>query len=104
MKLSDIIRNECAYAGWTEVMPLILCPHDENFAWLNRVDDGRSVVKLANPKSAEFQVVRTSLVPGLVKTIRENKSIRLPLKLFETADIVLKDETLERKVSDRVIG
>ncbi|KAK2074341.1 hypothetical protein P8C59_008555 [Phyllachora maydis] len=96
-KLSDIVRHECAYSGWTEVMPLILCSHDENFAWLNREDDGKTAVKLANPKSAEYQVVRTSLLPGLLKTIRENKSIPLPLKIFETSDVVVKDDSLERR-------
>lgn len=98
-KLADIVRYECAMSGWTEVMPLVLCSHEENFAWLNRKDDGKSVVKLANPKTAEYQVVRTSLLPGLLKTIRENKSARLPLMITEAADVVLKDETLERRVS-----
>ncbi|KAL1838444.1 hypothetical protein VTJ49DRAFT_2667 [Mycothermus thermophilus] len=84
-------------AGWAEVMPLILCSHDENFAWLNRVDDGTTAVKLANPKTVEYQVVRTSLLPGLLKTLSENKAMRLPLQIFETSDVVFKDETVERK-------
>jgi len=96
-KLSDIIRNEAAMAGWSEVMPLILCSHDENFAWLNRKDDGNTAVRLANPKSAEYQVVRTSLLPGILKTIRENTAHAVPLKVFEVADVVFKDEALERK-------
>lgn len=98
-KLSDIVRLESALAGWLEVMPLILCSHDENFAWLNRRDDGTAAVKLANPKTVEYQVVRTSLLPGLLKTVRDNKSVRLPLKIFEAADIVLKNDALERRVS-----
>jgi phenylalanyl-tRNA synthetase beta chain len=97
-KLTDIVRTECATAGWLEVMPLVLCSHDENFAWLNRVDDGNTAVKLANPKTAEYQVVRTSLLPGLLKTIRENKSVRLPLMVTEVGDIVKKDTSLERQV------
>jgi phenylalanyl-tRNA synthetase beta chain len=96
-KLSDIIRIEAAMAGWSEVMPLILCSHDENFDWLNRKDDGNTAVRLANPKTSEYQVVRTSLLPGLLKTIRENKSHALPMKVFESADIVVKDESKERK-------
>jgi len=96
-KLSDIVRVECAMAGWIEVMPLILCSHEENFEWLNRVDDGTTAIKLANPKSVEYQVVRTSLLPGLLKTLRENKSVRLPLMISEVADVAMKDESLERK-------
>ncbi|KAI0431797.1 phenylalanyl-tRNA synthetase [Xylaria sp. FL1042] len=96
-KLADIVRLECAMAGWLEVMPLILCSHDENFGWLNRHDDGATAVRLANPKTVEYQVVRTSLLPGLLKTIRDNLTVRLPLKIFETSDIVFKDESLERR-------
>lgn len=84
-------------AGWTEALPLILCSHDENFAFLNRKDDGQTAIVLANPKSAEYQVVRTSLLPGLLKTIRENKHRAVPLRVFEVADVGLKDEERERK-------
>ncbi|KAL8728884.1 MAG: hypothetical protein Q9166_005124 [cf. Caloplaca sp. 2 TL-2023] len=96
-KLSDIIRLEAAMAGWSEVMPLILCSHDENFACLNRKDDGRTAVRLANPKTAEYQVVRTTLLPGLLKTIRENKHHSVPMKIFEVSDVAFKDLRLERK-------
>lgn len=96
-KLSDIVRLEAAMAGWSEVMPLVLCSHDENFAHLNRVDDGNIAVKLANPKTAEYQVVRTSLLPGLLKTIRENKHHSVPIKIFEVGDVAFKDLALERK-------
>ena len=95
-KLADIVRVESAMAGWSEVMPLILCSHDENYAWLNKKDDGRAV-RLQNPKALEYQIVRTSLVPGLLKTLRENKRHAVPMKIFEVSDIGLKDESLERK-------
>jgi phenylalanyl-tRNA synthetase beta chain len=96
-KLTDIIRLEAAIAGWSEVLPLILCSHDENFAWLNRIDDGKTAVKLANPKTLEFQVVRTTLLPGLLKTIRENKHHSVPIKIFEVSDVAFKDVSCERK-------
>lgn len=96
-KLGDIVRMEAAMAGWSEVMPLILCSHDENFGWLNRKDDGETAVRLANPKTAEYQVVRTSLLPGLLKTVRENKKHSVPIKVFEVSDVAFKDMSLERK-------
>lgn len=91
------MRLEAALAGWTEVLPLILCSHDENFAFLNRRDDGTTAVKLANPKTMEYQVVRTSLLPGLLKTVRENKHHGVPIKVFEVSDVAFKDESRERK-------
>ncbi|OQO03376.1 hypothetical protein B0A48_11634 [Cryoendolithus antarcticus] len=95
-KLADIVRLEAAMAGWTEVMPLILCSHDENYAWLNKADDNKAV-RLQNPKTAEYQIVRTSLLPGLLKTIRENRKHAVPMKIFEVSDIGVKDEKLERR-------
>uniref|UniRef100_A0AAQ4QE41 Phenylalanine--tRNA ligase beta subunit n=1 Tax=Gasterosteus aculeatus aculeatus TaxID=481459 RepID=A0AAQ4QE41_GASAC len=50
-------------------------------------------VHIANPKTAEFQVARTTLLPGLLKTVAANRKMPLPLKLFEISDVVLKDET-----------
>lgn len=96
-KLTDIIRLEAAMAGWSEMLPLILCSHAENFAYLNRKDDGNTAVKLANPKTAEYQVVRTSLLPGLLKTLRENAHHTKPMKIFEVSDVAFKDLSLERK-------
>ena len=41
--------------------------------------------------------MRTSLLPGLLKTIRENRSHALPLRIFETSDVVFKDVARERQ-------
>lgn len=100
-KVSDILRNASAQAGWLEVMTLTLCSHDENFKFLRGVDDDSKVVKLANPKTFEYQVVRTTLIPGILKTIRENKRHSLPIKVFEAGDIVLKDDSMERKARNQ---
>ena len=96
-KLADILRLEAAMAGWAEVMPLILCSHHENYSWLNKPDDHGECVRLQNPKTAEYQIVRTSLLPGLLKTLRENKRHATPMKIFEVSDVVFKDESAERR-------
>ncbi|GFZ43294.1 Phenylalanine--tRNA ligase beta subunit, partial [Saitozyma sp. JCM 24511] len=96
-KLADILRKECAMAGWIEALPLILCSHDENFAWLNRPDPGKYAIALANPATQEYQVVRTSLLPGMLKTARENRALPLPMKIFEVSDVAIQDPTAERK-------
>ncbi|KAJ3417317.1 hypothetical protein HDV05_005773 [Chytridiales sp. JEL 0842] len=95
-KLSDQVRREIALVGYSEVLALTLCSHDENFAFLRRKDDGNTAVKLANPKTIEFQVVRTTLLPGLLKTVASNKNMPLPIKIFEVSDVVFKNESIER--------
>lgn len=92
-KLSDLVRREIAYAGWVEGLSLILCSHDENYAWLNQRDPGTEAILLENPKSIEYQLVRTSLLPGLLKTLRENRNHSLPLRLFEVSDVGYKDDS-----------
>lgn len=52
---------------------------------------------LSNPATFEYQVVRTSLLPGMLKTIRENRKHPLPMKIFEVSDVVLKDDRQERR-------
>lgn len=95
-KVADILRLASAQSGYVEVMPLTLSSHDENFKFLRQVDDNKTAVKLENPKTVEYQVVRTTLIPGILKTIKENRKHSLPIKVFESGDIVLKDESLER--------
>lgn len=48
---------------------------------------------ISNPKTLEFQVGRTTLLSGLLKTLAANKKMPLPLKLFEISDVILKDKT-----------
>ncbi|OUT23959.1 phenylalanine-tRNA ligase beta subunit [Pichia kudriavzevii] len=94
-KVGDILRTVSAQAGWLEVLPLTLCSHDENYKFLLDDDDSLAV-KLENPKTVEYQIVRTSLVPGILKTIKENKNHALPIKVFESGDIVYKVPESER--------
>lgn len=105
-KLADIVRRECAQAGWVEVLPYILCAHAENFSHLNQPDPGNLAIALSNPKTVEYQVVRTTLLPGLLKTLRENKSLALPVRIFEVSDVAVQDPTAERKARNlrRVAG
>ena len=45
--------------------------------------------------------MRTSLLPGLLKTVCANKHIPLPIKIFEISDIVLKDDTVDRRARNQ---
>lgn len=100
-KVADILRLASSQSGFLEVLPLTLCSHEENFGFLRQKDDGTKAVKLENPKTFEYQVVRTTLLPGILKTIRENRKHSLPIRVFECGDIVLKDDKLERGAFNR---
>ncbi|KAJ2629761.1 phenylalanine--tRNA ligase subunit beta [Coemansia sp. RSA 1290] len=100
-KLTDIVRREMAMASWTEVLTLSLCAHDDIFKFLRREDKGDEVVVLSNPETQENQICRSLLLPGLLKTVRENKRYPVPIKVFEVSDVVNKDPSTERGVRNR---
>lgn len=88
-QLSDLLRMECAMAGFTEVLTWALCSHAEVFDHLRRKDTGETAVCIGNPATAEFEVCRTTLLSGVLKTISANRDAPLPIKLFEISDVML---------------
>ena len=63
-QLTELMRLECAMAGFTEILTWALLSQAENFGHLRRQDDGATAVTIGNPATAEFEVCRTSLLPG----------------------------------------
>jgi phenylalanyl-tRNA synthetase beta chain len=80
------IRRAFAAAGCAEALPLpFLAPGDLAAAGL----EGESLV-LANPLVAEESVLRTSLLPGLLKAVAYNHSHRrTDVRLFELGSVYL---------------
>jgi phenylalanyl-tRNA synthetase beta chain len=91
----DLLRDEISRAGYTEVLTHGLCSIRDNFTALRR--PVTAAVQLSNPANVEYQVVRTSLLPGLLKTLQHNKSASFTggFKLFEISDVVLPDPDYE---------
>ena len=46
-------------------------------------------------------MVRTTLLPGLLKTLHANKNMPLPVRLFEISDVVFKDAARDVGASNR---
>lgn len=91
-KLSDQLRAEIGRCGYTEALNFALCSEKEIGSMLRCPDSQlTNLVRIANPKTIEFQVARTSLIPGILKTLNSNKKMPLPMKLFELGDVVLAD-------------
>ncbi|CAH1419741.1 unnamed protein product [Lactuca virosa] len=92
-QFSDLIRMEIALSGYSEVLTWILCSYKENFAMLNRKDDKSTAVVIGNPRSADFEVARSSLMAGILKTVAHNKDHPKPIKIFEVGDVAVLDES-----------
>merc|ERR1719219_2239850 len=94
-KLTDQLREATAQAGFTEALTFSLCSRDDVATKMRKDITAIPAVHIANPKTLEFQVARTSLLPGLLKTVQANRKMPLPLQLFEISDVVLKDAGAE---------
>lgn len=94
-KLTEQLREQVAQAGFTEALTFTLCSRDDIGTKLNKLIENLPAVHISNPKTLEFQVVRTSLLPGLLKTLVANRKMPLPLKLFEISDVVLAEDETE---------
>ncbi|KAK2508288.1 hypothetical protein MC885_004234, partial [Smutsia gigantea] len=92
-KLTELLRYDMAAAGFTEALTFALCSQEDIADKLGVDISATKAVHISNPKTAEFQVARTTLLPGLLKTIAANRKMPLPLKLFEISDIVVKDSS-----------
>lgn len=94
-KLSDLIREGCAQAGFIEVLNWALISRKDNFHNM-RLPVSDCVVLGGIRSNAEFEVVRTNLTPYLLKTLGHNRGkMSLPIKIFEVSDVCLLDDTEE---------
>eukprot|EP01038_Epipyxis_sp_PR26KG_P009765 gene9765-13136_t len=86
---TDLLRAELARAGYIEMLTHGLCSTAENFTHLKRPIG--PAVSLSNPANIEYEVVRTTLLPGALKTLSYNKSMshKDGVRLFEISDVVI---------------
>lgn len=93
--LSDYIRSLRCLSEFMEACTFVLVAKDDISKKMRKSIEETKVqmIEIANPKTSEFQAARTTLIPGLLKTLKENRHMALPIKLFEISDVVLKDSS-----------
>ena len=94
-KFSDLLRQELAQAGYIEQLTFSLISFKDNYERMRQPINLNECVQLSNPKTIEFEVVRTSLLPGLIKCLQGNKKEPIPQKMFELSDCVVLDASTE---------
>ena len=96
--LCESVRAELACAGWTEILTWALGPTSNLGPALRRPPP--AAARVTGAATAEFEAVRTSLLPGALRTLGANRDAPLPVKLFEVGDVVL----LDRAAGDGLAG
>lgn len=91
-KLSDLVRDVIAQAGYREVLTWALCARDDLYKNMLLPEPENEMIVVKDAKTPEiFQVLRTHLLPGLLKVLAENQSCVLPIRVFEVSDVSVLD-------------
>lgn len=99
-RTANIVRQIMTGLGFTEVM---------NFTLINEVVhyekmrlNARNVIKLANPATVDYTILRESLLPSLMKNLMDNKHESFPQRLFEVSDVGRINQRVETRVERRL--
>jgi phenylalanyl-tRNA synthetase beta chain len=96
--VANVIRQIMVGLGFTEVVNFTLTNEESHYIKL-RLNVGKAL-KIANPVSSEYSIIRESLLPGLMSNLAINKRESLPQRLFEVSNVVEldpKSETSSRR-------
>ncbi|MEM3090695.1 MAG: phenylalanine--tRNA ligase subunit beta, partial [Candidatus Bathyarchaeia archaeon] len=99
-RLADTARQIMTGLGFMEVMNFTLTNERVHYT-LMRLKP-KNPVRLANPVSAEYTIMREMLLPGLLKNLAENKHESYPQKLFEVSDVAKINRRLETMCERRL--
>jgi phenylalanyl-tRNA synthetase beta chain len=91
------VRHALAGAGWDEVLTFpFVADADLAALGLDERDPRRRPVALANPLSQEESILRTTLLPGLFRTVRRNVNRQTAdLAIFEIGHVFLPPSAAE---------
>jgi phenylalanyl-tRNA synthetase beta chain len=97
---ANTVRQIMTGLGFTEVMNFTLI--NENAHYEKMRLKARNVIKLANPVSIEYTILRESLLPSLLKNLMDNRHESFPQRLFEVSDVGRINQHAETRIERRL--
>ncbi|MEM2975155.1 MAG: phenylalanine--tRNA ligase subunit beta [Candidatus Bathyarchaeia archaeon] len=92
---ANIVRQIMAGLGFIEVMNLVLT--NETIHYTKMRQKPAKVIRLANPVSLEYSILRQELLPGLMNNLADNKHEKFPQRIFEASDVLQIDLKAEAR-------
>jgi phenylalanyl-tRNA synthetase beta chain len=99
-RAAGIVRQIMIGLGFTEVMNYTLTNETVHYGKM-RLKAGE-VIKLANPVSLEYTILRQSLLPNLMKNLMDNRHESFPQRLFEVSDVGHVNQRAETRVERKL--
>ncbi|MCS7129784.1 MAG: phenylalanine--tRNA ligase subunit beta, partial [Candidatus Caldarchaeum sp.] len=81
--------------GYTEVHNLMLINEHLHYELTQTAEERH--IRLANPATREYTMIRTSLIPSILSTLASNKDNLYPQNIYEIGDVAVVDETRPEK-------
>jgi phenylalanyl-tRNA synthetase beta chain len=92
-KTANIVRQIMIGLTFTEAVNFTITNENLHYQKM-RIKPAKSV-KLANPVSTEYTIMRQDLLPSLMKNLADNKHESFPQQLFEVSDVVMLNNKTE---------
>jgi len=99
-RLANYVRQVMIGLGFVEVMNFILTNEAVHYEKM-RIKAKRPI-RLANPVSSEYSILREFLLPGLMKNLMDNRHESYPQRIFEVSDVVRFREGVETRSERRL--
>jgi len=99
-RTASVVRQIMTGLGFTEVMNFTLINEAAHYEKMRL--KARHLIKLANPVSAEYTILRESLLPSLMKNLMDNKHESFPQRLFEVSDVGRINKRVETRCERRL--
>jgi len=93
--MADRVREALIGFGLQEVMTFMLTNEERHYHKMSLKEGKR--IEIANPRTKETTMVRTSLLPGALEVLSGNKHEKYPQNLFEVGDTIVVDEKEETR-------
>jgi phenylalanyl-tRNA synthetase beta chain len=92
-RVANVVRQIMVGLGFLEVMNFTLTNERVHYELMRL--KAEKPVRLANPVSIEYTIMREALLPGLLNSLAENKHESFPHRLFEVSDVTKINTRLE---------
>jgi len=99
-EVANYVRQIMAGLGFVEAMNFILANEVDHYQKMRR--KAGKMIRLANPVSTEYSIVRDDLLPSLMKNLADNKHQASPQQLFEVSDVIEINEKAETRTERRL--
>jgi phenylalanyl-tRNA synthetase beta chain len=99
-RAAGVVRQILIGLGFTEVMNFTLTNESAHYERMRL--KAREVIKLANPVSLEYTILRQNLLPDLMKNLADNKHESFPQRLFEVSDVGHVNQRAETRVERKL--